>query len=102
MFPNYRPNVEASKVERSTMKHSFQLPKINLKSPKKMMAKASAAGGQDKFDAATAESSDSMNIPQHELVALFMICFHAFVEGLVVGLGTTNTNIWQLFSGKNS
>ena len=33
MFPNYRPNVEASKVQRSTLKHSFQLPKINLKSP---------------------------------------------------------------------
>ena len=32
MFPNYRPNVEASKVQRSTLKHSFQLPKINLKS----------------------------------------------------------------------
>ena len=32
MFPNYKPNVEAQKVQRSTLKHSFQLPKINLKS----------------------------------------------------------------------
>ena len=85
MFPNYRPNVEASKVQRSTLKHNFQLPKINLKSPMKT---------KDKTDS----TRQSFKVPKREAVAITLLSLNAFIEGLIVGLGTSQINLWQLFA----
>merc|ERR1711997_497527 len=84
MFPNYRPNVEASKVQRSTLKHSFQLPKINLKS-------------KDKPDSSEKEGP-VFSISRQELIATILLCCHSVVEGLAVGLAMTTSNVWQLFA----
>jgi len=87
MFPNYRPNVEASKVQRSTLKHSFQLPKINLKSPPK-----------DKPDTSEKAGGPVFSISRQELIATILLCCHSLVEGLSVGLAMTTNNVWQLFA----
>lgn len=84
MFPNYKPNVEASKVQRSTLKHNFQLPKINLKLK------------TDKTD--SSEKRSSFKVPKKEVVAISLLSLNAFFEGLVIGLGTSQLNLWQLFS----
>eukprot|EP00093_Oithona_nana_P007825 07825.XXX_31619_29896_1 [CDS] Oithona nana genome sequencing. len=84
MFPNYKPNVEASKVQRSTLKHNFQLPKINLKLK------------TDKTD--SSEKRSSFKVPKKEVVAISLLSLNAFFEGLVIGLGTSELNLWQLFS----
>merc|ERR1712223_287174 len=88
MFPNYRPNVEASKVQRSTLKHSFQLPKINLKSDK--TDKAAASG--------VAKMGSLLRISRQELIATSLLCIYSIIEGLVVGLALTNNEVWQLFA----
>lgn len=89
MFPNYRPNVEASKVQRSTLKHSFQLPKINLKSPN---TDNTDSGG------ATNKGKSVFSISRQELIAISLLSLYSVIEGLVVGLGLTNNNVWQLFA----
>jgi len=89
MFPNYRPNVEASKVQRSTLKHSFQLPKINLKSPN---TDNTDSGG------ATNKGHSIFSISRQELIAISLLSLYSVIEGLVVGLGLTNNNVWQLFA----
>jgi len=89
MFPNYRPNVEASKVQRSTLKHSFQLPKINLKSPN---TDNTDSGG------ATNKGQSVFSISRQELIAISLLSLYSVIEGLVVGLGLTNNNVWQLFA----
>jgi len=89
MFPNYRPNVEASKVQRSTLKHSFQLPKINLKSPN---TDNTDSGG------ATNKGHSVFSISRQELIAISLLSLYSVIEGLVVGLGLTNNNVWQLFA----
>jgi len=86
MFPNYKPNVEASKVQRSTLKHNFQLPKINLK----------LKTATDKTD--SSEKQSSFKVPKKEVVAISLLSLNAFFEGLVIGLGTSQLNLWQLFS----
>ena len=89
MFPNYRPNVEASKIQRSANRNMFSLPKINLKKP---------SFKQDKTDA----SSSSVTISRFELIAITLLSFHAIVEGLIIGLATSQINLWQLYAGTNS
>jgi len=88
MFPNYRPNVEASKVQRSTLKHSFQLPKINLKSDK--TDKGSGGGA--------AKVGSLFKVSRQELIATSLLCIYSIVEGLVVGLALSNNEVWQLFA----
>ena len=87
MFPNYKPNVEASKVQRSTLKHNFQLPKINLKT--KMKSDKTDHGKDNKIN---------FKVPKREAVAISLLSLNAFFEGLVIGLGTSQLNLWQLFS----
>ena len=87
MFPNYKPNVEASKVQRSTLKHNFQLPKINLKT--KMKSDKTDNGKDNKIN---------FKVPKREAVAISLLSLNAFFEGLVIGLGTSQLNLWQLFS----
>ena len=77
MFPNYKPNVEASKVQRSTLKHNFQLPKINLK----------LKTATDKTD--SSEKQSSFKVPKKEVVAISLLSLNAFFEGLVIGMGTS-------------
>ena len=90
MFPNYRPNVEASKIQRSAFSHGFHLPKFNLK-PLPTLNKSN----KDKAD-----SGVVVTISFVESVSLCLLCIHAFIEGLIVGLGTSDSNLWQLFAGR--
>lgn len=89
MFPNYRPNVEASKIQRSAFSHGFHLPKFNIKP-----ALPSIKKNLDKTDTGLV-----VTISFVESVSLCLLCIHAFIEGLIVGLGTSDTNLWQLFAG---
>lgn len=83
MFPNYRPNVEASKVQRSTLKHNFQLPKM----PSLKLDKTDGSAG-----------SMVKTWTRQELVATVLLSFYSLIEGLVVGLATSHVNLWQLFA----
>jgi hypothetical protein len=99
MFPNYRPNVEASKIQRTT-KSIFTMPKINLKSPSKLMSGNNSSSSPDKTDkSGSKKTSEPTNVRVRELAAISGLSFHVFIEGLVLGLATSSTNLWQLFSG---
>ena len=91
MFPNYRPNVEESKIQRQTNRSMFTLPKLSTPN--------FANFKQDKTDAAAAGSSIKISI--NEIIAIIMLSTHAIIKGLIIGLATSQVNLWQLFSGMN-
>ena len=87
MFPNYRPNVEESKIQRQTNRSMFTLPKLSTPN--------FANFKQDKTDAA----AGSIKISINEIIAIIMLSTHALIKGLIIGLATSQVNLWQLFSG---
>ena len=38
------------------------------------------------------------SISRQELIAISLLSLYSVIEGLVVGLGLTNNNVWQLFA----
>ena len=89
MFPNYRPNVEASKVQRLTLKHNIQLPKLSI--PKGIISKG------DQTD--TKAKSSKFAMKKHEIVTVGLLCLYYLSEGLIIGLSSSHVSLWQLFSG---
>ncbi len=93
----YRPNVEASKVQRSASKSSFTLPRIGQILPK-------STKGDDKSDG-NAHSKHSgggtgSRLNMKEVLAVAALSFHSHIEGLVIGLGHNTVDVWQLFAGR--
>jgi len=88
MFPNYRPNVEASKVQRLTLKHNIQLPKLSI--PKGIISKS------DQTD--TKAKSSKFAMKKHEIVTVGLLCLYYLSEGLIIGLSSSHVSLWQLFS----
>ena len=90
MFPNYKPKVEAAKIQSSTNRSLFHIPKLpNLKKPT----------FKSTTDSKERENS-KIRVSRYEIIAIGLLSIHALIEGLIIGLGTSLVNLWQLYSGK--
>ena len=89
MFPNYKPKVEAAKIQSSTNRSLFHIPKLpNLKKPT----------FKSTTDSKERENS-KIRVSRYEIIAIGLLSIHALIEGLIIGLGTSLVNLWQLYSG---
>ena len=90
MFPNYKPKVEAAKIQSSTNRSLFHIPKLpNLKKPT----------FKSTTDSKERENSKIIRVSRYEIIAIGLLSIHALIEGLIIGLGTSLVNLWQLYSG---
>ena len=92
MFPNYKPKVEAAKIQSSTNRSLFHIPKLpNLKKP--------TFKSTNTTDSKERENSKIIRVSRYEIIAIGLLSIHALIEGLIIGLGTSLVNLWQLYSG---
>jgi len=91
MFPNYKPKVEAAKIQSSTNRSLFHIPKLpNLKKP--------TFKSTNTTDSKERENSKIIRVSRYEIIAIGLLSIHALIEGLIIGLGTSLVNLWQLYS----
>lgn len=93
MFPNYRANVEASKVSRSTHRMDFSLPKIKLPNTSKILGTRSR-----NTESGPSSSEPFYGIRVRDFMAVLALSFHSVFEGLVIGLGQDIASVWQVFA----
>ena len=75
MFPNYKPKVEAAKIQSSTNRSIFHIPKLpNLKKPT--------------FKSTTTDSKERENskirVSRYEIIAIGLLSIHALIEGYFI------------------
>ena len=74
MFPNYKPKVEAAKIQSSTNRSIFHIPKLpNLKKPT----------FKSTTDSKERENS-KIRVSRYEIIAIGLLSIHALIEGIQI------------------